>query len=65
MACLIPRFEIPARILEEELMVDNLEKETPAPLGLLFYTDVKTFEPDYDGLPYSKPKEDSWIPCGE
>jgi hypothetical protein len=31
MACLIPRFEVPARISEEELMMDNLEKETTAP----------------------------------
>jgi hypothetical protein len=32
MACFIPKFEFPARFLEEELMGDNLERETPAPL---------------------------------
>jgi hypothetical protein len=32
MACFIPRFEVPARISEEELMVDNLGKETTDPL---------------------------------
>jgi hypothetical protein len=31
MACLITWFEVPARVSEEELIVDNIEKETPVP----------------------------------
>jgi hypothetical protein len=32
MACFIPSDDIPARVWEEELLVDNLEKEITVPL---------------------------------
>jgi len=45
MACLIPRFEVPARISEEELMMDNLEKETTGPITIIFHRyHAKTFK---------------------
>jgi hypothetical protein len=37
MACLIPGFEVPARISRAETMGDNFEKETTALPGLAFF----------------------------